>query len=844
MASGDSWSDFCDTTGTRLSIEALQLFKTRLNDFREDYQPGCGRHFLQSITEKLNKKFEQSLSSCYFEDPNYDSKQKKKDFLLNEDVTSVGSSLSEAFSLPAYANASVVVAAARAAMQEKQSDQIPSVRDWRSRSTINNKRDSETQEKRDTSSVRSCRKQPTKEEDVTDLSSPYFEPKHGWRFGSLWFRRSFTILWRHRSSSRSAQKPFFRTAENQSVSSVSRSGGLRSKSYPRFPGTIINILVELVREGTVMEWLGALSTLHHVKPVGHDANSNLAENGLPDTGWAQSRLCLFTTSAGQILEVYTPPSTDKPRYGIFCNSIVELKSIPPSELTEPRDNVFLVKTEFNDLKFFQASTPNEAECWMAAIRRGLPPLRRKSSNSTKCACTKSSTLLEDLPTPATHPVSVDSHAKPGPRDNTNNNQRLSSGHRRHLVSDGPLVEDYRRSPDLPISKAATLAAFTASKTPCSTFENKTGSHTLRLPSKSDSSGQPDGSPKTKPTETGAKSPTVSPLGDLFSTHSTLNFIDSKPTANVVCPTPSRPPAVSSIQSRPPFLTTAMSGTTSSCTGIRTSSAVATTTTTSSTTTTFRSDSLRVGGSLSTAAPTFRTSSPQLNGCFEDVIGQQLSVYPWYHGTLSRVCAASFVLGQLSSDENNGREASSAATQTNADNRSKVTLGSPRPLTSSAFSNPLEQLISGAPQTPLSATDGIFLVRQSETRQGEFVLTFSCHGKAKHLRMTLSPDGHCRVQHLPFDSIVDMLEHFRQEPIPLEQSTAPEGNSDILPSSNCPVPVTLSAYVVNTHLTGSQDRLVVCRGSVRVNGTTVGRAAAAALAAAMGSRMQQNVYIVM
>ena len=148
---------------------------------------------------------------------------------------------------------------------------------------------------------------------------------------------------------------------------------------------------------------------------------------------------------------------------------------------------------------------------------------------------------------------------------------------------------------------------------------------------------------------------------------------------------------------------------------------------------------------------------------EDVYG--LDEFPWFHGNLSREKATKYVL--IFGGTRNGLF-----------------------LVRRSFNNR-----NGNGKNCANPAAAASAVNADADENYDYVLTFNCQGKAKHVRFCIRPeDARCKLQ-LPagrwHDSIFDMLEHHRLRPIPLETTSTTRGDSshveDGSSSSSSPSP---------------------------------------------------------
>ncbi|KAM3172080.1 hypothetical protein ACTXT7_015284 [Hymenolepis weldensis] len=680
--------------------------------------------------------------------------------------------------------------------------------------------------------------------------------ERSWKPGS-WLRRSFVLLWRRRPSPNSgaltASSPCSKPLPQDDIMSIIAYHQAKASKQCRPPGTKILLLGECILEGVLTEWLGpgglgngggsgVSGVCTPPPPSSSSTSSAFSVSGLlvlqDNPQWAKSRLLLMRTSAGYVLEVYTPPEyeilklfvklmraeiallapgdhsvvidssrpevikmktrlmagdeesetasrslSDKrsarppqgqkshirrrllrndpkhwfslvnnegssgireklsdvtrfpktaleitkkadnqffillihnerlylipnevashvtyiirtsncPRYGIACSLIADLRRLRPAELTDFRNYVFILKTESGDEKIFEAASSNETACWLTAIRKCLPPLRRCLTNpTTQAAAAASAVVAHQQPSPGA-----------GGHHHSNSGDLLVSldGSGSGNPSAQPIPPPLPLPPPPPqlIQPIPATIVSSTSTTTNSGFEcqRQVAPPLLSSAPKSKLLGPADDFVRqhSNSSNTGVMMDSTTlhhhhhhlPQSHSQQSNSSLMAkqipsqqpLTSQGAGTLVCPLPSRPPAAFHriAPTEQPSVTNTESNT-----------------------------AVTISGDLTTTVGLLDNSSNPF------ACDKLLSNYPWYHGTLSRVAATAFVLGQ--SAELDGI----TTTEGSGGNG-----GSPTALFSSSGTNPA---------AAAGLSDGVFLVRQSETRLGEFVLTFSCHGKAK------------------------------------------------------------------------------------------------------------------
>ncbi|KAL7630759.1 UNVERIFIED_CONTAM: hypothetical protein RMT77_019030 [Armadillidium vulgare] len=160
-------------------------------------------------------------------------------------------------------------------------------------------------------------------------------------------------------SLKSSHKPFFRRL---SFKGLRKGKGLFLKQYSdevelsphhdrqarrdRHKARMIKLSVECVREGCVQLLAGDTSEGH--------------------LNWLKCRMALLKLGAGYILEFYAPPKNTKPRSGVFCLSISEVRETAEIEMPDLR-NTFVIKAENGSEWVIEAQDYDDMRAWLTTI---------------------------------------------------------------------------------------------------------------------------------------------------------------------------------------------------------------------------------------------------------------------------------------------------------------------------------------------------------------------------------------------------------------------------------------------------------------------------------------------
>ena len=85
-----------------------------------------------------------------------------------------------------------------------------------------------------------------------------------------------------------------------------------------------------------------------------------------NSNWERCRMILVKTSAGFMLEFYSPPKMSRPKTGMFCVQIREARETTTLELPD-KENTFVLKTESGQEYIVDAGDWREMRSWLTLI---------------------------------------------------------------------------------------------------------------------------------------------------------------------------------------------------------------------------------------------------------------------------------------------------------------------------------------------------------------------------------------------------------------------------------------------------------------------------------------------